>query len=228
MTVGDDAKLRVWVRAEPEAEQRCSASIMQDISELAFSLDGMRLAIAASNDIVRILDLRKLWSGEGDCEVEAEQSFPTSHTGLIKGLAFCPDGKRLATASLDGTSKMWSVDSEGGTFGEELGEFPYRGSDGALSPVDEVALSINGKMLAATGFDGTLRVWDTSSHAELFGYSDPSVRLSGVAFGPDENYLLATIRTGNIQFYDLKVENLKKTAGILLERMGKTPFYKVC
>jgi WD40 repeat protein len=33
----------------------------------------------------------------------------TGHTGAIFGLAFSADGRRLATASLDGTIRVWGL-----------------------------------------------------------------------------------------------------------------------
>ena len=64
-------------------------------------------------------------------------------------LAFSADGSRLATASQDGTVRIWDP-----TSGEQL--LVLRGH-GAL--VSSVAFSPDGSRLASAGADGTVRVW---------------------------------------------------------------------
>jgi WD40 repeat protein/DNA-binding SARP family transcriptional activator/class 3 adenylate cyclase len=70
------------------------------------------------------------------------------NTGVVD-LAFSADGSRLATASQDGTVRIWDPSS-----GEQL--LVLRGH-GAL--VSSVAFSPDGSQLASAGADGTVRVW---------------------------------------------------------------------
>ncbi|MER3447392.1 MAG: hypothetical protein C4291_11390, partial [Candidatus Dadabacteria bacterium] len=45
----------------------------------------------------------------------------TGHTGRIYGIAFSPDGKRIATASIDKTVRIYTLANEGAPIGiEEL------------------------------------------------------------------------------------------------------------
>jgi WD40 repeat protein len=57
------------------------------------------------------------------------------HADSVTGVAFSPDGKRLATASWDYTAKVWDAES-----GKEL--LTLRGH---AASVDRVAFSPNGK-----------------------------------------------------------------------------------
>jgi hypothetical protein len=64
-------------------------------------------------------------------------------------VAFSPDGSRLATASDDGTARLWDVAS-----GKPL--IVLRGHP---APVVAVAFSPDGSRLATAGADGTARLW---------------------------------------------------------------------
>jgi WD40 repeat protein len=72
----------------------------------------------------------------------------SGHTALIFGVAFSPDGSRVATASSDQTVKVWSVET-----GEELLTLRAPSSDGFAS----VAFSPDGKVLLAASRDGLVR-----------------------------------------------------------------------
>ncbi len=74
---------------------------------------------------------------------------PRGHRGWIKDLSYSPDGKRFATASDDGTTKMWDAAT-----GQEL--LTISGHEGG---VFGVAFSQDGTRLATGGRDGTVRVY---------------------------------------------------------------------
>ena len=70
------------------------------------------------------------------------------HSGFVQAVAFSPDGKRLATASVDQTAKVWDAES-----GKEL--LTLRGHSGS---VNKVAFSPDGKRLATANANGTVQV----------------------------------------------------------------------
>ena len=71
------------------------------------------------------------------------------HSEPVFGVAFSLDGKRLATASLDHTAKVWDAQS-----GKEL--LTLRGHSDS---VNSVAFSPDGKRLATAGVDGSVQVY---------------------------------------------------------------------
>jgi WD40 repeat protein len=79
-----------------------------------------------------------------------QHSRPTGVDSVsIWGVAFSPDGTTLASASWDGTVKLWDVDT-----GQELSTIR-----GHVDPVKSVAFSPDGKRLATASMDGTVKLW---------------------------------------------------------------------
>jgi len=86
------------------------------------------------------------------------------HEGAIHGLAFGPDGRRVATAGADGSLRVWEAAS-----GEEL--LRVDGSQG--DALAAVAWSPDGDLLASASFAGGLGVWradDGAMEAVMHGH----------------------------------------------------------
>jgi WD40 repeat protein len=74
------------------------------------------------------------------------------HTGAVHAIAWGPDGRRLVSASDDGTVKVWDVSS-----GEEL--LTFRGKPG--TPFTSVAFSPDGRRIVASQGNNMI-VWDAT------------------------------------------------------------------
>ena len=72
------------------------------------------------------------------------------HTDGVYCVAYSPDGKTLASGSVDKTIKLWSVAT-----GKEQATLK-----GHMKEVSSVAYSPDGKTLASGSFDGTIKLWD--------------------------------------------------------------------
>jgi WD40 repeat protein len=75
------------------------------------------------------------------------------HTGLLDGVCFSPDGKRLATGARDRLAKVWDT---------QTGELE-RTLPGHHGWVVGVCFSPDGKHLATASADDTVKVWDAQT-----------------------------------------------------------------
>ncbi len=117
--------------------------------------------------------------------------------GPAYSLAWSPNGDLLAVADF-GQVKIWYADT---------GELLILA--GNTSYVWGVAWSSNGEKLAATGRDGSLRIWDlaTSSEADVFE-SGPAYSLS---WSPDGSHLAVGTAIGEVKIVDLATLTLEKS-----------------
>ncbi|WP_344443207.1 helix-turn-helix domain-containing protein [Kitasatospora nipponensis] len=123
------------------------------------------------------------------------------HTGAVNAVAFSPDGVRLATASSDGTVKVWHV-------ADRQVDRTLTGHGG---PVRTVAFSPDGSTIASGSTDGTVRLWDVldrSPATTLFG-SGGAVR--SVAFCPDGRTVVSGGADRTVRLWDTAGHTLTAT-----------------
>jgi len=113
-----------------------------------------------------------------------------AHSSWVTGLAFSPDGGRLASGSWDHHVKFWDV-----TSGQELG-----GVVGKVKEVQALALSRDGRWLAAEDLGNAVTLWDAASGREVHTLAgDKSFNLFdrswvySIAFSPDGRSLAAAL-----------------------------------
>jgi WD40 repeat protein len=125
------------------------------------------------------------------------QSVLDSGDDSIKGLAYSPDGKLLATGGNEGTVKIWEASS-----GKELFEFKSH-----FKAVFALTFSPDGTTLASGSDDNTIRLWNTATGKELSKYELPDT-VDSIAFTRDGKQL-AVGSGGTIWMLDLKTHHRK-------------------
>jgi RNA polymerase sigma factor (sigma-70 family) len=102
------------------------------------------------------------------------------HTDRVSSVVFSPGGKLLATASADGTVKLWD-------FATRKVLATLKGHEGV---VGHVVFSPDGKWVATAGYDDrTARIWDVATGQELQKLVH-NERVYQVAFAPDGKTLI--------------------------------------
>jgi WD40 repeat protein len=125
----------------------------------------------------------------------------TGHTAVVHGLAYSHDGSRLATASQDGTVRVWDAQ----TGKQEL--LLSRHGDSVAC----VAFSPDGSRLASGSSDKTVRVWALPGGREQMILQGHTEAVAGVAFSPDGKHLASGSHDQTVKVWSLETGEVERT-----------------
>jgi len=172
---------------------------------LAFSPDSKQLASAGAGD-----DRVRVW----DVDTGKELLTLKGHAASVYAVAYSPNGKLLASASMDRTVKVWDA-----VTGQE--RFTL---DRHTGPVFCLAFHPHGRRLVSGGGDGAVRVWDLGTRQELLALFSPrrvrlgrtprgldlaaladAHRVRSVAFSPDGATLAGGLESGLVRVWESRL-----------------------
>jgi WD40 repeat protein/tRNA A-37 threonylcarbamoyl transferase component Bud32 len=189
LIAGVDQQLVIWDTATRKVVRThpCAGHVVR----LAISRDGARLAalLAAANNIVHSLSIWDVVAGKEVLVVSVPGGPPV-------GLAFNPDGSRLALGTASGGAQLLDV-----VTGRTVLTLGMGGGT-----VQDIAFSPDGRLLAAACLDQVIRVWDLKKEKECFTLVGHTAQVSSVAFTPDGLRLISASGDRTIHRFPIKGE----------------------
>ena len=130
-------------------------------------------------------------------------TFNTS--SVIEGLAYRPDGDRLAAGSRAGDVYIFYTDHQNGT--RRL----LRTLSEHTGTVLEVAWNPNGSILATSGNDGTVRLWNPDSGVNYAVLRGHTKAVNSVAFSADGSTLASGSSDKTVRLWNVNTQNHLRT-----------------
>jgi WD40 repeat protein/tRNA A-37 threonylcarbamoyl transferase component Bud32 len=147
----------------------------------SLSPDGRYIAVNADHTV-------KVWETTDGRELFTLRG----HARTVSGVAYSPDGLRIASSNWDQTVKVWDA-----TTGREL--LTCRGH---TSLVQGVAYSPDGLRIASAGMDATVRVWDAATGQEVLRLESHTGPVNGVAVSPDGRCIASASDDRTVKVWD--------------------------
>jgi len=118
------------------------------------------------------------------------------HTEIVFGVAHLPGGQHIITCSIDGSLRLWDLES-GAQIGDEWRD------EGDEMGVTSMALCPNGKTLASGSYGGTVRLWDIETRKVIAKW-EVHAMTDSVCWSPDGERVVSGFSDGTVWVWDVK------------------------
>ena len=186
-----------WIIQQTRAVARQTSLVLASAATTANDAGmydrGMRFAMLA---------MGKSWLSPGSVEAELELmrgaqasmqiALLSGHRDAVDSAVFSPDGKRLVTASWDGTARVWDAAT-----GKQIALF-----SGHQGWVYSATFSPGGQRVVTASRDGTARVWDAQTGKQLVTLSGHQDLVYSAAFSPNGQRVVTASADSTARVWD--------------------------
>ena len=204
--INEDSAVVIWdiassARLLTMPEDPIGGTRLGSSAQLAFSPAGDHLAVAGNP-----------W-GHGTATIWNVDGGPGRLlSNDARGIAFSPDGKRLAIGCGDGAIRVWDTAS-----GREKAQ--WRGHRLAATAV---AWTTDGGRVVTGAKDGTIRIWEAIAGSELLALQVHDGPVTSVALSPDGTQVASSSEDGTARLWGISNAELyrrRRVAEALQERL---------
>jgi WD40 repeat protein len=190
----------------PIPEIKPSAAVRSAINSLAFHPAGQRIAVGRYREV----ELRNGNTTIGKL---------TGHSSEVRGIAFSPDGKLLATAGGNpgqyGEIKLWEAST-----GKELRDWR-----GHRDNIFAIAFSPDGALLATCSYDRLIKLWEVATGQEIRTLKDHTDAVFSMAFSSDGKRLASVSADRTVKLWDVATGVRLFTLSDALDALNAVAFH---
>jgi glucose repression regulatory protein TUP1 len=180
------------------------------IRSVCFSPDGKQLATGAEDARIRVRLLRfttrrlltppaQIW----DIAKKRIARIYDGHAQDIYSLQYSRDGRFIVSGSGDGTARVWDMTAEPG-MPSALTRVLSIDEPDVDGGVTSVAISPDGRLVAAGSLDTAVRIWDVSTGALLHKLLGHKNSVYSVIFNPDGSGLISSSLDKTLKYWDVR------------------------
>ncbi|KAL7423517.1 general transcription repressor [Cryptotrichosporon argae] len=163
------------------------------IRSICFSPDGKYLATGAEDRQIRIWDIKQ----------KRIRHLLQGHMQEIYSLDFNKDGRFLVSGSGDKSARVWDIEKGVCVFDLRIEDFIHNEHGPIDAGITSVALSPDGKLVAAGSLDTMVRVWNVHTGQQVERLKGHKDSVYSVAFSPDGKCLVSGSLDRTLRVWDL-------------------------
>ena len=196
----DDGRLRIWNADTWDKSRTMDAHVGNHVGTVNWSPDGRFLVSSSSDHTARI------WAADSGMPIGR----PLLHEGKsVRGALWSPDGKLIASTCYPGDAiYLWKVTDQDHILWKKL-----KGHQA----INSLSWNSTSSLVASSGTDGSVRVWDIATSRVLFNFDDHVGSAMRTGWGPDDMLLASPSTDGTVRVWntvDGKATAVLRTPGV--------------